>query len=149
MSAQSFGRRSSAADAVEVSSVFGQLCCLTLDTRRAARQGEPQGKMAKLRGRLAGRESQFFEAGAKAPAPEQGERANTDWRSVSVVRSVFARSPRCRWTSERGRAKDGKEPTGRPRPRRPKAGVTRVWLNHSLHNNQTNTRPPPCQGVAT
>lgn len=82
--------------------VIGQLCCQTPIMSGAARQGEPQGKLAKLRGRLAGRESQFFEAGAKAPAPEQGERANTDWRSVSVVRSVFARSSRCRWTSERG-----------------------------------------------
>ena len=69
MSAQSFGRRSSAADAVEVSSVFGQLCCLTLDTRRAARQGEPEKEMANCERAIGKRESHFFAPGAKAPAP--------------------------------------------------------------------------------
>lgn len=103
MSAQTSARRPSAADAVEVSSVFGQLCCLTLDTRRAARQGEPEKEMANCERAVGKRESHFFAPGAQAPAPRAyGERANTDWRSASVVRSVFARSSRCRWTSERG-----------------------------------------------
>lgn len=69
MSAQSYGRRSSAADAVEVSRVFGQLCCLTLDTRRAARQGEPEKEMANCERAVGKRESHFFAPGAIAPAP--------------------------------------------------------------------------------
>jgi hypothetical protein len=69
MSGQSLDRRSSAADAVEVSSVFGQLCCLTLDTRRAASPGEPEKEMANCERAAGKRESHFFAPGAKAPAP--------------------------------------------------------------------------------
>lgn len=128
MSAQSYGRRTSAADAVEVSSVFGQLCCLTLDTRRAARQGEPEKEMANCERAAGKRESHFFAPGARAPAPRAiGERANTDWRSVSAVRSVFARSPKCRQTLSGGRAKDGKEPTATQSAEGCKPGETRCW----------------------
>ena len=130
MSAQSFGRRSSAADARAVIGEVGQLCCQTPIMSGAVRPGEPEKEMANCERAAGKRESHFFAPGAKAPAPEQGERANTDWRSVSVVRSVFARSSECRQTLSGGRAKDGKEPTGRPSPRRA-ASPEKQGVGHS------------------
>lgn len=103
MSAQPHGHRSFAADARAVIGEVGQLCCQTPIMSGAVRQGEPEKEMANCERAAGKRESHFFAPGARAPAPRAiGERANTDWRSASVVRSVFARSPRCHFTSERG-----------------------------------------------
>lgn len=127
MSAQSFGRRSSAADARAVIGEVGQLCCQTPIMSGAVRPGEPEKEMANCERAAGKRESHFFAPGAKAPAPEQGERANTDWRSASVVRSVFARSSECRQTLSGGRAKDGKEPMATQSAEGCKPGETRCW----------------------
>ena len=69
MSAQSFGRRSSAADARAVIGVIGQLCCQTPSMSGAARQGEPEKEMANCERAIGKRESHFFVPGARAPAP--------------------------------------------------------------------------------
>lgn len=112
MSAQPHGHRSFAADARAVIGEVGQLCCQTPIMSGAVRQGEPEKEMANCERAAGKRESHFFAPGARAPAPRAiGERANTDWRSASVVRSVFARSSECRQTLSGGRAKAGKEPT--------------------------------------